>query len=79
MTTLLRIRVDEDKVGKDLSEAIFTNNNNALKFYDVPKTGLKVDRGMTHDGLGKYLSAMIKKLLALHQILLIFSRKEKLT
>ncbi len=53
--------VDEDKVGADLSEAIFTNNNNSLKFYDVPKTGVKVDRGMTHDGLGKYLSTMVKK------------------
>jgi len=53
--------VDEEKVGKDLSEAIYTNNNNALKFYDVPKAGIKVDRGMTHDGLGKYLSTMIKK------------------
>ena len=53
--------IDDDKVGKDLSEAIFTNNNNSLKFYDVPKTGVKVNRGMTHDGLGKYLSTMIKK------------------
>ncbi|MEC7880991.1 MAG: inositol-3-phosphate synthase [Chloroflexota bacterium] len=53
--------VDSDKVGIDLSEAIYTNNNNALKFYDVPKTGIKVDRGMTHDGLGKYLSTMVKK------------------
>ena len=53
--------VDEDKVGVDLSEAIFTNNNNSLKFYDVPKTGVEVNRGMTHDGLGKYLSTMVKK------------------
>ena len=53
--------VDKDKVGADLSQAIFTNNNNSLKFYDVPETGVKVDRGMTHDGLGKYLSTMVKK------------------
>ena len=52
--------VDKDKVGKDLNEAIFTKNNNALKFYDVPKTGVKVERGMTHDGVGEYLSDVIE-------------------
>ena len=52
--------VDKDKVGKDLNEAIFTKNKNALKFYDVPKTGVKVERGMTHDGVGEYLSDVIE-------------------
>ena len=53
--------IDANKVGKDLAEAIFTPPNNTYKFTDVPKTGLKVERGMTHDGLGKYLSQVIKK------------------
>ena len=39
--------VDENKVGKDLSEAIFTQPNNTLKFADVPNTGVIVERGMT--------------------------------
>jgi len=52
--------VDKDKVGKDLSEAIFTKNNNALKFHDVAKTGVTVERGMTHDGVGEYLADIIE-------------------
>jgi myo-inositol-1-phosphate synthase len=48
--------VDKTKVGKDLSEAVFAGQNNTFKFSDVPHTGVTVDRGMTHDGLGKYLS-----------------------
>ena len=48
--------VDKEKVGKDLSEAIFSGQNNTYKFMDVPHMGVKVDRGMTHDGIGKYLS-----------------------
>ena len=52
--------VDKDKVGKDLSEAIFTKNNNALKFHDVAKTGVTVQRGMTHDGVGEYLADIIE-------------------
>ncbi|HEY4722805.1 MAG TPA: inositol-3-phosphate synthase, partial [Anaerolineae bacterium] len=55
------IDIDVEKVGKDLSEAIFSGQNNTYKFADVPKTGIKVARGMTHDGLGKYLSQVIKK------------------
>ncbi|MDD5748083.1 MAG: inositol-3-phosphate synthase [Actinomycetota bacterium] len=46
--------VDENKVGKDLSEAIFTTPNNTYKFQDVPESGVKVQRGHTLDGLGKY-------------------------
>ena len=53
--------IDANKVGKDLSEAIFTYPNNTYKFSDVPYTGCCVNRGMTHDGLGKYLSQIIKK------------------
>jgi myo-inositol-1-phosphate synthase len=53
--------VDAEKVGKDLSEAIFAGQNNTFKFSDVPRSGVTVDRGMTHDGLGKYLSQVIKK------------------
>lgn len=53
--------IDKNKVGKDLATAIFTRPNNTIKFCDVPKTGVKVARGMTHDGLGKYLSQVIQK------------------
>ncbi len=53
--------VDKDKVGKDLSEAIFSGQNNTYKFSDVPPLGVKVNRGMTHDGLGAYLSKVIEK------------------
>jgi myo-inositol-1-phosphate synthase len=53
--------IDRNKVGKDLAEAIFTPPNNTMKFCDVPATGVKVERGMTHDGLGKYLSKIITK------------------
>jgi len=53
--------IDKNKVGKDLAEAIFTKPNNTFKFCDVPSTGVKVTRGMTHDGLGKYLSQIITK------------------
>jgi len=53
--------IDKNKVGKDLAEAIFAAPNNTYKFADVPLTGVKVHRGMTHDGLGKYLSKIIEK------------------
>jgi myo-inositol-1-phosphate synthase len=53
--------VDKEKVGKDLSEAIFSGQNNTYKFADVPHTGVTVERGMTLDGLGKYLSEIIEK------------------
>jgi myo-inositol-1-phosphate synthase len=53
--------IDKNKVGKDLSEAIFTWPNNTTKFSDVPFLNVRVDRGMTHDGLGKYLSQIIQK------------------
>src|SRR6266550_4091297 len=53
--------IDKDKVGKDLSDAIFAGHNNTVKFADVPNLSVKVERGMTHDGLGKYLSEIITK------------------
>jgi len=53
--------IDQNKVGKDISEAIAAPPNNTIRFYDVPSMDVKVDRGMTHDGLGKYLSQKITK------------------
>src|SRR5258708_16016327 len=53
--------VDKKKVGLDLSEAIFAGANNTVKFTDVPRAGVKVQRGMTHDGIGKYLADIIVK------------------
>jgi myo-inositol-1-phosphate synthase len=54
--------IDVEKVGKDLSEAIFSGQNNTLKLGgDIPNLGVEVQRGMTHDGLGKYLKEKIRK------------------
>lgn len=53
--------INETKVGKDLSQAIFAEPNNTFKFAEVPSQGVKVYRGMTHDGLGKYLGLVINK------------------
>jgi myo-inositol-1-phosphate synthase len=53
--------INAEKVGKDLGEAIFAKPNNTYKFSDVPRLGVPVYRGMTHDGLGKYLSEVITK------------------
>ncbi len=53
--------IDRNKVGKDLSEAVFTKPNNTYKFTSVPRLGIPVHRGMTHDGLGEYLSKIIHK------------------
>jgi myo-inositol-1-phosphate synthase len=55
------IDVNVTKVGKDLCEAIFAAPNNTYKFADVPQLNAPVVRGMTHDGLGKYLSGMVKR------------------
>ena len=51
--------VDADKVGKDLSQAIWSGQNNTIKFQDVPFMGVEVQRGEVHDGIGKYLSQVI--------------------
>ncbi|MFL5823652.1 MAG: inositol-3-phosphate synthase [Solirubrobacteraceae bacterium] len=54
--------IDAEKVGLDLSEAIWAGQNNTIRFSeDVPTLGVQVNRGMTHDGLGKYLSEKIRK------------------
>src|SRR5881392_1162483 len=53
--------VVQGKVGKDLADAIWAHPNNTIKFADVPKTGVTVQRGMTHDGIGKYLSQIVEK------------------
>ena len=53
--------VVKGKVGVDLAEAIWAHPNDTIKFADVPKTGIKVSRGMTHDGIGKYLSQIVEK------------------
>jgi myo-inositol-1-phosphate synthase len=53
--------VTTEKVGKDLADAIWARPNDTIKFADVPKTGVTVSRGMTHDGLGKYLSEVVEK------------------
>ena len=53
--------VDKNKVGKDLADAIYAKPNNTYRFADVPKTGVKVERGMTLDGIGKYLSQVVTK------------------
>ena len=53
--------VVKGKVGVDLADAIWAHPNDTIKFSDVPKTGIKVSRGMTHDGIGKYLSEVVEK------------------
>jgi myo-inositol-1-phosphate synthase len=53
--------IDAEKVGRDLSEAIWAGQNNTIKFADVSRLGIEVQRGMTHDGLGKYLKEKIHK------------------
>ncbi len=55
------IDINRTKVGKDLSEAIYADPNNTLIFQKVSKLGVKVERGMTHDGIGKYLTSVVKK------------------
>jgi myo-inositol-1-phosphate synthase len=53
--------VTKDKVGKDLADAIWAHPNDTYKFADVPRTGIKVARGMTHDGIGKYVAEIVEK------------------
>ncbi|HVM68243.1 MAG TPA: hypothetical protein VM204_00200, partial [Gaiellaceae bacterium] len=53
--------VVEGKVGVDLADAMWAHPNDTIKFADVPKTGVTVERGMTHDGIGKYLSQVVTK------------------
>src|SRR5207248_2648811 len=53
--------VVKGKVGVDLADAIWAHPNDTIRFAEVPKTGVKVSRGMTHDGIGKYLSEVVEK------------------
>ena len=53
--------VDTNKVGLDLSEAILVEPNNTVKFQEVPNLGVAVQRGMTHDGIGKYTADLVQK------------------
>ncbi len=53
--------VVKGKVGLDLADAIWAYPNDTIKFADVPRTGVQVARGMTHDGIGKYLSQVVEK------------------
>ena len=53
--------VVDTKVGLDLSEAIFAYPNNTYRFAEISQLGIPVARGMTHDGLGKYLSQIVQK------------------
>ncbi len=53
--------IDVNKVGKDLSEAILAPPNNTYVFCRPPRSGIRVERGMTHDGIGKYLSNVVVK------------------
>src|SRR5215204_5906169 len=53
--------INAQKVGRDLGEAIYVEPNNTIRFAEVPSLGVKVHRGMTHDGLGKYLKQVIPK------------------
>jgi myo-inositol-1-phosphate synthase len=53
--------VVKGKVGKDMSEAMWAAPNNTIKFVDVPHKGITVHRGMTHDGIGKYVSTVVEK------------------
>ena len=53
--------VDADKVGKDLSEAIFSGQNNTYIFHRPPHIGVEVMRGPTLDGLGYYLKQVIEE------------------
>src|SRR6187401_908605 len=53
--------VTTDKVGKDLADAMWAHPNNTIKFADVQKTGVEVSRGMTLDGIGKYMAEVVEK------------------
>jgi myo-inositol-1-phosphate synthase len=52
--------VNKEKVGKDLADAIFARPNNTVKIANVEKTGVTVQKAPLHDGIGKYLSPVVK-------------------
>jgi len=53
--------VDAKKVGLDLADAMWASENNTIKFCNVAKTGVTVERGTTLDGLGRYYKETIKE------------------
>jgi myo-inositol-1-phosphate synthase len=53
--------VVKGKVGEDLADAIWAHPNDTIRFAKVPKTGIKVSRGMTHDGIGKFIGEVVEK------------------
>lgn len=52
--------IADGKVGKDLSEAIFSPPNNTLKFEDVRPSNVAVSKGPVLDGIGQYLEDLVK-------------------
>jgi myo-inositol-1-phosphate synthase len=61
VTFVAAFDVDAKKVGMDLAEAIVASENNTIKFCDVPPTGVTVQRGPTHDGLGQYYREIVEE------------------
>ena len=53
--------INKSKVGKDLGEAIFSDPNNTMKFFDVNSTGVTVEPGVAKDGVGKFTKDIIEK------------------
>ena len=51
--------INKNKVGLDLSEAIFAEPNNTTKFSEVPKLDIEVSPGKTLDGIGKFVKDII--------------------
>ena len=66
--------VVKGKVGNDLSEAIWAHPNDTIKFAEVPYLNVPVYRGMTHDGIGQYVSTVVEKAPGLPTILSRFSK-----
>lgn len=52
--------IDNRKVGKDLSEAIFAAPNNAPKITTVPNLNVTVNKGPVLDGIGEYTRNLIQ-------------------
>ena len=53
--------INKSKVGKDLGDAIFSDPNNTIKFFDVNSTGVTVEPGVAKDGVGKFTKDIIEK------------------
>jgi myo-inositol-1-phosphate synthase len=61
ITFVAAFDVDAKKVGFDLAEATRASENNTITICDVPPTGVLVQRGPTHDGLGRYYRETIEE------------------